>query len=188
ASHTIKIQWRTNNSASQTEAFIKNANIIAIQIDTTESYSDGGHTTVWGNVADPYDSGTQTAYLWAHGLRPNKTYAIGYYDGGGSKVATDSGSSSSYGNFSSQRVLTTDPFATEGTWHAVVFDAEDGSPADNYAACSGAAGYVVEDSFEVGPSAIPEFPTVMAGIAVAGMCGAIYYWMKKRRLYIYVKA
>jgi hypothetical protein len=41
---------------------------------------------------------------------------------------------------------------------------------------------VVEDTFEVAESAIPELPTVVTGIAVAGMCFVIYYWMRKRKL------
>ena len=47
--------------------------------------------------------------------------------------------------------------------------------------------YIVEDSFDVEQSAIPEFPTVITVIVVAGLCFGIYYWMRKRRL-AYVKA
>ena len=46
---------------------------------------------------------------------------------------------------------------------------------------------MANDSFYVAQSAIPEFPTVMAGIMVAGLCFGIYYWMRQRRL-AYVKA
>ncbi|MFC2059448.1 hypothetical protein ACFLTS_07450, partial [Chloroflexota bacterium] len=28
-----------------------------------ESYMESGHTTVWGTVGDPYDSGTSTVYM-----------------------------------------------------------------------------------------------------------------------------
>ena len=143
-------------------------------------------------MANPYGSGTQTAYIWAHGLRPSNTYAVAYYDadvtGGGQKVATDSGlTSSAYGNLSSQYLLTTDSGAIPGTWHAVVFDSAYGSPPTNYNDAVTTAGYVVEDSFEVTAGAIPEFPTVIAGIMVAGLCFGIYWRMRKRRL-AYVKA
>jgi hypothetical protein len=189
ASHTYKIQWRTNNSNPGTEAFIKTANIVAIDVDTAESYNGSAHTT----VDNLYNSGENTAYIWAHGLRTSKTYAVAYYDadvtGGGQKIATDSGlTSTAYGNLSSQYLLTTDPGATPGTWHAVVFDSEfGGGPPTNYNDAVTNAGYVVEDSFEVTGAAIPEFPTVMAGIVVIGLCFVIYYWMRKRRL-AYVKA
>ncbi len=43
-------------------------------------------------------------------------------------------------------------------------------------------GLLADDSYNVDASAIPEFPAVIAGIAVAGMCFWIYYWMRKRRL------
>jgi len=47
--------------------------------------------------------------------------------------------------------------------------------------------YIIDDDFYVAESAIPEFPTVIAAIGVAGLCFAIYYWMRKRRL-AYVQA
>ncbi len=184
ASHTIIMQWRrgTNSTGSGT-ANIKSSKIIAIRVNTAESYNDSGHTT----VDDDFTSGETTAYIWAHGLRASNTYAVAYYDGdatgGGQKVATNSGlTSTAYGNLSSQYLLTTDPSATPGTWHAVVFDSEFGSPPTNYNDVATTAGYVVEDSFTVDAAAIPEFPTVIAGIIVVGLCFGIYYWMRKRRL------
>jgi len=41
---------------------------------------------------------------------------------------------------------------------------------------------LADASFTVESSAIPEFPTVFAAIGVAGLCFAIYYWMRKKRL------
>ena len=38
------------------------------------------------------------------------------------------------------------------------------------------------DDFYVIEGAVPEFPTVIAGIAVVGMCTGIYWWMRRRRL------
>ena len=40
---------------------------------------------------------------------------------------------------------------------------------------------VANRSFEVAAEAIPEFPTVIAAIMVAGSCFGIYYWMRKRK-------
>ena len=64
----------------------------------------------------------------------------------------------------------------------MVFDTEFGSPPTNYSDAVADGGYVVEDSFEATAAAIPEFPTVVAAIAVAGLCFAAYFWMRKRRL------
>jgi len=49
-------------------------------------------------------------------------------------------------------------------------------------------GLLANDSFYVAQSAIPEFPTVMAAIVVAGVCFGIYYWMRRKRQLAYVKA
>jgi hypothetical protein len=69
-------------------------------------------------------------------------------------------------------------------WHAVVSTTSD-TPPDTYDA---SWVYTLADaSFTVEPSAIPEFPTIFAAIGVAGLCFAIYYWMRKRRL-VFVKA
>ncbi|MDZ4230246.1 MAG: hypothetical protein U1B77_00325, partial [Dehalococcoidales bacterium] len=183
---THKIQWKTNNAAANTEAFIQNANIAHLEINSAESYNDSAHTT----VDDSFGPGENTAYIWAHGLRAGNTYTVAYYDGnptgGGQKVATDTGiSSTAYGNLSSQYLLTTDYGAAAATWHAVVFDEEflpGLGPPDNYNDAATTSGYVQGDSFEVTQAAIPEFPTVLAAIAVAGTCFAVYGWMRKRRL------
>jgi len=154
---------------------------------TLESYKEVAHTTVWGTVADPYDTGTQTAYIYGPNFIASHGYTVGYYDNDGTKVASESVISGADNTLSSQYLLTTDPNAIAGTWHAVAFDNDLGSPPNTYAECPGAVGYMVEDSFEVNQGAIPEFPTAMAGITVAGLCFGIYYWMRKRRL-AYVKA
>jgi len=96
------------------------------------------------------------------------------------------------GNLTSEYDLTTDTDAVgDATWHALV------QPAGGYSAFPSTYntavnnpdtyGLMANDSFFVAKSAIPEFPTVMAGIMVAGLCFGIYYWMRKRRL-AYVKA
>ena len=87
ASHDIKIQYHTNQASSSSEAFIKQANITAIEYDTAESYSDSPHTTVNNNFAGP--TGT-SVYIWSHGLRLSHNYTVAYYDAdptaGGNKI------------------------------------------------------------------------------------------------------
>ena len=156
---------------------------------TLESYDDDIQSNVWGTGANPYSSATSTttAYIYGPNFIASHGYTVGYYDNGGTWVVDHNISSAGDNTFSSQYILTTNPGAEAGTWHAVVFDDDLGSPPGTYAETSGAAGYMIEDSFVVEESAIPEFSTVMAGIMVAGLCFGIYYWMRKRKL-AYVKA
>ena len=120
--------------------------------------------------------------MFGNGFIPSWPYTVGYYDGGGIKVQTDNVAAGVDGSLSSSHLLTSDANATPGTWCAVVFDRNSGTPPQIYAECDFASGYVAEDSFEVTPEAMPEFPEVIAGIAVVGICSGTYWYMKKRKL------
>ncbi len=159
--------------------------VVDYSTPTLESYKESGHTTVWGTVSNPYSTGTNSKIAYLYGsnyIKSHINYSVGYYENDGDLVITDTKSSAADNTLSSQYTLDTDITRTYGTWHAVVFDTDFGTPPGTYALCSGAAGYVVEDSFEVAVDAVPEIPTILAGIAVAGACFGIYYWMRKRRL------
>jgi len=154
---------------------------------TLESYRDAAHTTVWGTVANPYDSTYSTAYMNGTNYLPSHSYRVIYYDGntdnGGDQVVADNQTSTATYELSSQIILSNYPASTAGTWHAVVYDNEvlgAATPPATYNARFSTNAYVYDDDFEIVPSAIPEFSTVMAGIVVAGMCFGIYYWMRKR--------
>jgi uncharacterized membrane protein len=147
---------------------------------TLESYKEATHETVWGTVGSPYNGDTQTVYMYGTNFIASHSYHVAYYDGSGAKISSEGITSGADNTLSSQYLLTNDPSAMAGTWHAVVFDDDLGSPPNTYAECSGAAGYMVEDSFEVTESAIPEFSTVITAIAIPGLCFGIYYWMRKR--------
>jgi len=154
-----------------------------------ESYSDSGHTV----VEDNFSGSTDHVYMEGTGF-PNGDYDVGYYDGGDSLVlvALDENISVTDGTLNSQYLLTTDPSAVGDAWWHVLVQPANATPfitdytevaityPDTYE-------LMANDSFYVAQSAIPEFPTVMAGIMVAGLCFGIYYWMRKRRL-AYVKA
>ena len=147
------------------------------------SYNDAARTV----ADDIFTGGENTVYMFGNGYLFSHTYAVGYYDGtvsgGGLKVASDSGlTSGTSGNLSSQYLLTTDFNSVAGTWHAVVFDSDLGNPSANYTAALASPALVANHSFEVAASAIPEFPTVIASIMVAGSCFGLYYWMRKRNL------
>lgn len=179
AARIFKIQYMS--SVSNKSAYIKDARIVAIRLDTAESYNDSAHTT----VDNTFVAGEIYVHIWAHGLKASDNYSVAYYDAsslfGGLKIATDTGLiSTAYGNLSSQYRLTKNPSAVAGIWHAVVFDSDIGSPPTYYDDAAAAAGYVVEDDFDVTAQAIPEFSTVFAAIAVAGLCFGIYYWMRRR--------
>jgi len=147
---------------------------------TWESYDDAAQSNVWGGDGKHYNSTYNTAYMYGGNFTTTHTYSVGFYDGDGDKAGTDSGSLEG-SNLSALYLLSSDPARAAGTWNAVAFDIG-GSPPTTYAACSGAAGYVVEDDFIVDTDAIPEFPTVFAAIGVAGLCFGVYYWMRRRRL------
>ena len=179
---------------------------------TKEEVSSSLHPTLSIAFTAPWDSHTDAAredpaedtfanadsmvYMKGTGFA-NGNYDVGYYDGADSRVllALDENISVTDGTLNSEYLLTTDKSAAPGTWHALVQPAsatpfpDPGSPTDYDEAVNNPDTYelLTNDSFLVEASAIPEFPTVMAGITVAGLCFGIYYWMRKRRL-AYVKA
>ncbi|MFC1991653.1 hypothetical protein ACFLVC_02880 [Chloroflexota bacterium] len=183
-SHDINLMHKQGGS----EIFSKEFFITAIKADAVESYNDVALETIENN----YSAG-QNPYIRVHGLRPSNTYAVGYYDGSGEKIETDTKTSSSTGNLSSLINLVSGSYvsSTPGDWHAVVFDTTYGSPSANYSVATttkSTNGYVTEDIFNVPASAIPEFPSIIAAVVVIGTCFAIYISMRKKRLaYVHIQ-
>lgn len=155
-----------------------------------ESYNDPEHLVIEDNFANT----TNHVYMEGTGFATGN-YDVGYYDGVGSWVLLALDENIAVGGdgiLNSEYDITTDQeAAADNWWHALV------QPASGYTDLPGSYavaiadpdvyGLMANDSFFVEASAIPEFPTVMAGIMVAGLCFGIYYWMRKRRL-AYVKA
>ena len=164
--------WTTTDIVAAT-----NSGTVGTVLSDWESYDDDIQSNVWGTVPNPYDTGTETVFMYGGGFEASQQYYVGFYDASASPniAATTSPSSDASGTLSTQYLLTTDPLATPGTWHAVVYI---GTPPSTYD--SGDPLIVADDAFEVTLGAIPEFPTVIAGIAVAGLCAAIYFWMRRR--------
>ena len=152
-----------------------------------ESYKEATHETVRGTAGSSYSSENQTVYMYGPNFIATHNYHVAYYDGSGTKISSEGIASGADNILSSKYLLTSDPNATSGIWHAVVVDDDLGSPPSIYAECSGAAGYMVEDSLEVAKGAIPEFPAVITGIVVVVWCFGIYWWLRKNRL-VSVKA
>jgi len=140
-------------------------------------------------LCDDFTESNNHVYMQGTGF-PTGFYTVGYYDGAGIRVYDeDNISVSGDGILNSEYQLDSLP-AIFGTWHALVQPFGAGSFPGTYAeaiADPDGCELLADDSFLVQESAIPEFPTVMAGIMVAGLCFGIYYWMRKRRL-AYVKA
>ena len=152
-------------------------------IKTWGSFNDLAHTIVNNNFDTTAED---TVYTYGENFDASTAYHIGYYDGDTVLVVSEGQTSTSGGELSGQCYFPTyQETAVPGTWHTVVYDDSVASPPSNYTADD--PNSVVEDSFEVAASAIPEFPAVIAAIVVAGLCFGIYFWMRRRRL-AYVKA
>lgn len=100
-----------------------------------------------------------------HMKKPDHNYKVRFYDKDNVKVGACVVRTDNKGRFENAFYIIK---GTEkpGTWHA-----EAGPAGEN----------ITEDTcyFEVLPSAIPEFPTIVAGIAVPGMCAFIYSYLRK---------
>ncbi|MFC2013070.1 hypothetical protein ACFLUE_02145, partial [Chloroflexota bacterium] len=147
-------------------------------ITVWESYDDGSQTNVWGTTANPYDTGTQTAYIYGAAFANSTQYKVAYYDGADDLQGQDTPTSGGTGALSSAFSLRRQN-AAAGTWHAVVYGSAE-TPPSTYTPAD--VNIIEDDDFLINQGAIPEFPTVIAGIVVAGLCFGSYYWMRRRRL------
>jgi hypothetical protein len=139
-----------------------------------KSYSDSGHTTECNDFAS-YET-QHTVYMNGSGLTPSTAYRIIFWDGNGDKRKTDDKSSDANGNLDSSHtfVAGTDQ---AGTWYATVYDSQSYSPGSHDPADSH---LVIDDTFEVQQSAIPEFPGVVTAIAVCMLCAVAYMVMRRK--------
>ena len=162
---------------------------------TCASYFD--NIKLWGSCSDPartavsndFISYGDIIYMYGENFDPIVTYKVAYYDGGathdgafGTKVQTDTYIDDVPGISENCQCRPADYVSSSyGTWHAVVYKTSATMPASYDLVSTGDTDYAVTDSFDVQQEAIPEFPTVMAGVMVAGLCFGIYYWMRKRK-------
>jgi len=162
-----------------------NANITVYydNIKIWGSYSNLGRTTVSNN----FTSTSDIVYAYGENFDTTGTYYVAYYDGGGTKLKTDTYTNDADGILDASQITPSDyGSSTAGTWHSVIYKTN--APPLTYASVStGDADYVIQDSFTVQASAIPEFPSPVTAIIVLGVCFGIYYLMRKRRM-AYVKA
>jgi hypothetical protein len=138
------------------------------------------YTPTWASEHETYDSTNHIVHMTGGGFKLGYVYKVGYYDGtevgGGDQVCVEcGGTSTAEGGFSSQFECMSSG-ATYGTWHSVVFDTTESLPATYNAIVD----YVIDDGFTVQESAIPEFPTVIAAVAVCMLCAVAYVVMRRR--------
>jgi hypothetical protein len=143
------------------------------------SYSDADLSA----ASEIFNADSNTVYIGGTGLKKSNSFKVAYYDADGKKVYTEVVSADEKGGISSKCIfaqLITETYTpAHGLWHAAVYSGED-SPSIIYN--KNDTKIVVQDGFTVEESAIPEFPAILASMVVAGMCGGIYIWMKKRKM------
>ncbi len=144
-----------------------------------DSYQEVGRTT----IRDVYNDTYSTVYMKGTGFAAG-TYNVAYYDEAGVKVLSDNGISVAVdGVLQSLIILGSYPSSSPGTWYALAQPASYAAFHVDYStaiASPDTYGLIANDSFDVADSAIPEFPTVMAAIVVAGACFGIYWWMRRK--------
>jgi len=159
------------------------------QVGGWDSYNNSGHTTQCDNFDDPAEN---TVYMYGTGFAANTTYRVIFWDQVDStwyNRETEDAPSDGSGNLSAAHTFApgTD---TAGTWHVTVYNDTEHSPStydtNDSKLVADDITYTGDIAFIVADAAIPEFPTVLAALAVAGLCSGIYWWMRKRRA-TYVK-
>lgn len=142
-------------------------------------YADVTYTEpTWASDRESYDSDYHIVYMTGEGFAKDHDYKVAYYDGDDVKIQAEVTSSDRKGKLSSQYDFTENSGATAGTWHSVVLDTT-GSAPNNYDDAIADPNYVIDDDFYVAESAIPEFPDVIAAIAVCMLCAGAYMVMRR---------
>ena len=174
--------WTTTDTVSGTDT-----GTVGTVLSDWDSYQDSACTTQCDNFSD---YGTQhTIYMYGEGFAADTAYRVVFWDQVDTTwynrdtvdiTATADGKLGVAGTNPVAHTLV-EGTDTDGTWYATVYDDQAYSPSDHDPNDSH---LVYDDSFTVQSTAIPEFPTVMAAIAVAGLCFGIYYWMRRKLGYV----
>ena len=139
-----------------------------------ESYSDSEHITECDDFVS-YET-QHTVYMYGSEFTPSTAYRIIFWDGAGANRKADDKSSAADGDLDSSHTFAAG-VDQPGTWYATVYFPQSYSPGshdpnDDH--------LVADDTFEVKEGAIPEFPTVVAAIAVCMLCAVAYVVMRRR--------
>ncbi|MEA2085659.1 MAG: hypothetical protein U9O84_01245, partial [Chloroflexota bacterium] len=153
-SHTIGLQYKTEAPMKVT---CQNARILAIKVNTLESYSDAGITP-----SHTFDSASHTVHIYGYGYQYyweaptpiGMPYQVVYYDADGIMIYSHSIESNLNRSLSSSYDLRADAGAKAGTWHAVVYRAKEGDPSPAAAYTPNDSNSIMEVEFIVEESAI----------------------------------
>lgn len=204
---TVWSQVLPNTAANYTHQEVDLSGYAGVQDLIFQIYTSSPHTStctsyfdnikLWGSCSDSARTAVSNdftgygdiVYMYGENFDTTGTYKVAYYDGGpahdgadGTKVQTDTYTDNVSGISENCQCRPADYGSSSyGTWNAVVYKTTGTMPASYNLVSTGDADYTVTDSFTVQQAAIPEFPTVMAGVMVAGLCFGIYYWMRKRK-------
>ncbi|RLG26750.1 hypothetical protein DRN76_00985 [Methanosarcinales archaeon] len=154
-------------------------------VTTWESYNCTERTSACQD--DTFSGDEDTVYMHGTGFTALYGYKIAYYeadtDGGDAdtsdKIETDTVDSDVDGNLSSNYDFTSNSTADPGTWHAIVCNSSKTPPTIYNSSWSD---IIADDSFTVEESAIPEFPAVIAAIAVCMLCAISYIFMRRKAI------
>ena len=149
--------------------------IVTYTPPTWESYNCTERTPACQD--DTFSGDEHTVYMHGTGFAVIHDYKVAYYDVVNSKVAAHVNTSDSNENLSSQYYFPTNTSATAGLWHSAVYDATV-SPPSTYNPDD--PDKIADDGFTVESTAIPEFTTVIAAIAVCMLCAAAYVVMRRK--------
>jgi len=152
----------------------------------------GNFTPSWASNTDPsradpeentFASPNTIVYMRGTSFA-NVEYLIAYYDANGVKRGSETHSASS-GILNSAYVLTSDPTAARApgmpsSSQAPAITGFGTNSITTITASPATYGLLADDSFTVESDALPELPTVMAGIFVTSACAGTYWWMRKR--------
>ena len=179
-SHTIKIQYKS--SKTSITSTIKNARILAIKVNTLQSYEDSAVTT-----RTVFDSSHHTIYVYGYAYEYKWTpapgapmpYKVVYYDGGtshngvnGTKVCTDSVNSNYNRSIYSTLDFNGYPASSYGTWHAVVYRADTGDPQPAGTYTANDSNSIMEIGFTVQQDAISNNPPSMTYVKLYNSGGS----------------
>ena len=140
-------------------------------ITVTQDSDEPIHVSEVWVVVDYNSSTSNIIYMKGTGFETG-TYVVRYYDAGATQVGTDANIGiEAPADLQSSMACYTDPLAAAGTWNATVYRSSDDA-------------LIADDTFYVNANVIPEFPTTMVAIGVAGLCFGIYWWMRKRREHV----
>lgn len=141
-----------------------------------DSNNDGIPDQDWETFSDYATE--HIVYISSAGLLPSYNYRMAYYDSTGAKRDTQDFASDTSGNLTTHHTFVNGTDQS-GTWRVIVTGQTQAyTPPSLYD--STWAYTFSEDTFTVTDSAIPEFPTALAGIAALALSAGVYLWMRRK--------